>query len=65
MAQRKDKMFILRKYVKAENAAQAIRREKKIPVHDVWIDDEWRKNQKDNLADAIGFGIQKRENDDE
>lgn len=39
----------------AETVAQALVKEKKTPVYEVYVDDEWRKNQKDNLASAIGF----------
>jgi hypothetical protein len=52
----KDKLYIIKKYVKAKSAAQAIRKEKTVQVDDCWIDDEWRKGEKDNLAAAIGFG---------
>jgi hypothetical protein len=51
----KDKLYVIKKYVKAPSAAMAIRREKALPVDDCWVDDDWRKNDKDNLADAIGF----------
>lgn len=48
-------MYIVRKYVKAFSAIDAIRKEKNVAPRDVFIDDDWRKNQTDNLADAIGF----------
>lgn len=48
-------MYIVRKYVKALSAIDAIRKEKNVAPRDVFIDDDWRKNQTDNLADAIGF----------
>lgn len=37
------KQFIVRKYIMAESASQAIRLEKKTPVHDVWVDEDWKK----------------------
>lgn len=49
------KMFIVRKYIKARSAAEAIRLDKKHPVDDVWVDDDWKKGQARSLADAIGF----------
>lgn len=55
MNKEKDKMFIVKKYIKASSAAEAIRKDRTTPVSDVWIDDEWRKNNRDNLADAMGF----------
>lgn len=48
----KPKMFIVRKYVKAVSALEAIKKEPKVPVHDVWIDEKW---QEKSLAEAIGF----------
>jgi hypothetical protein len=50
----KEKLYVIRKYIKAPSAAVAIRREKTHPVDDVWVDDEWKK-QPNGLADAIGF----------
>lgn len=52
---KKLKMFIVRKYIKAESVADALRKERRTPPDDVFIDDDWRKAQKDNLAESIGF----------
>jgi len=49
------KMFIVRTYVKARSAAEAIKKARSSDPDDVFIDDDWRKNSKDNLAAAIGF----------
>ena len=51
----KQKMFIVKKYIMASSAREALRKESKQPADDCWIDEEWRKNEKDNLASAIGF----------
>ena len=48
----KPKMYIIKKYVKAISAAQAIKKDRDTPVHDVWVDADWSKNE---LAGAIGF----------
>jgi hypothetical protein len=58
MKNSKLKLFVLRKYVRAHSAAEAIRKEKSIPVDDVWIDDEWKKG---HLADAMGFNVPRRD----
>lgn len=57
------KMYIVKKYVKAKSAMQAIRKERSIPVHDVWVDDTWAKTE---LAGAIGFeaGLPEVDDDD-
>lgn len=54
MAKDQNKLFVVRKYIKAQSAAEAIRKDRTTPVHDVWIDDDWKK-QNANLAKAIGF----------
>lgn len=36
----------------ADSVAQALKKEKKTEVHEVYIDSEWKKN---SLATAIGF----------
>lgn len=47
------KRFIVRKYVMAKSAKEAIKREKEVAVADVWIDDAWL-NQDAN-RDIKGF----------
>ena len=37
------KLFVIRKYVLARSAKEAIRAERKAPVDDVWLDDDWKK----------------------
>ena len=56
----KQKLFIVRKYIMATSAKQAIIKDKLTPVDDVWIDDEWKKNnptEQNNLQSAIGFKL--------
>ena len=48
-------MYRVTKYIKANNAMQAIRRDKDTPVHDCWIDNDWRPV---HLASAIGFTVE-------
>ncbi len=55
---REEKLFVIRKYVMASNVESALRKERKTKVHEVFVDDEWRKNNKDNLASAIGYQFQ-------
>ena len=43
-----EKLFVVRKYVMAKDAATAIKKERSCPVDDVFIDDEWRKQQEFN-----------------
>lgn len=52
-----NKLFIIRKYVYAPSAREAVLREKKIEVDEVFLDDAWRNKQEaDNLGgNSIGF----------
>ena len=54
------KLFVVRKYIWANSAQQAIKQDRKHPVEDVWVDDEWKK-QSNNPKDAIGFYAPDRE----
>lgn len=49
------KLFVVRKFVKATSVADALRKEKKTPVDEIFIDDDWRKNEIDNLSRGLGF----------
>ena len=48
-------MFIVKKYIMATSAQEALRKERSTPADDCWVDEDWRKASKDNLASAIGF----------
>lgn len=58
MKKKEEKMFVVKKYIMASSAKDALRKEKKHPADDCWIDEEWRKNKTDNLASAIGFTME-------
>ncbi len=58
----KPKMYIVRKYIKAKDLKQAIRLEPKTPIHDCWIDNDWKET---HLADAIGFAHTEEEYEEE
>lgn len=57
----KDKMFIVKTYVMATCASQAIRKSKGIKPDDVWIDEDWKKGNATQLASAIGFETKNEE----
>lgn len=44
------KLFIVRKYIMAKSAKDAIKLDKISPVDDVWVDTDWNKNN------PIGYG---------
>ena len=58
MRKEKEKMYVVKKYIKALSASSAIRLDKTTPVHDVWVDEDWKKN---SLAGAIGFTVEHQE----
>ena len=61
---RKQQMYVVKKYVMATDAADVIRKEKTTPISDIWIDEDWRKNQVDRLENAIGFIMPPQQNGD-
>ncbi len=42
----------------AESAAQALRKERKYVADDVWVDEEWAKQNPTQLVSAIGFTVE-------
>ena len=59
MKQKKEsKMYIVRKYIMACDCKQAMKLERTIPPHDVFVDQEWASGGGKNLADAIGFNYE-------
>ena len=57
------KMFIVRKYIMAENATQAIKLDKKTKVDDCFIDSDWKEGKLRQLESAIGFAHYPQEED--
>lgn len=56
MAKPPNKRYIVRKYVMARTAQEALRKERSLAPDDVWIDSEWQKeNPLDNVSRQIGF----------
>lgn len=59
----KEKLYVVRQYVRATSAEDAIRKSRKTPVDDVWVDDKWKEGNAKSLAEAIGFTVSEREDD--
>jgi hypothetical protein len=49
------KLYIIRKYVKANSAKDAMLKENKHPVDDVWLDDDWKKENINKIKEIKGF----------
>jgi hypothetical protein len=48
-----ERRFIVRKYVMARTAVEALQKESSVPPDDVWVDDEYRTPSEQ--PSAIGF----------
>jgi hypothetical protein len=46
--------FVVRKYIFARSAQEAIRLDRSTPVSDVWVDEKWMELQ-GSLRDEVGF----------
>lgn len=55
----KDKRYIVRKYIMAKSASEALRKEKKVRPDDCWVDEDWKKDNQQQLVSAIGFSVNK------
>ncbi len=49
------KRYIVRKYIFATSAAEAMRKDKRSPVDEVWVDEKWLEEQ----TRQIGFTTRK------
>lgn len=52
---KKNKLFVIRKYIVASSAKEAISKDKNHPVEDVWVDEEWKKNNPVLTKQDMGF----------
>lgn len=55
MKKTQEKLYIVRKYVWASSARGAIEKEKTQKVDDCWIDDDWRRNNPQDINKQVGF----------
>jgi hypothetical protein len=54
-----NKLYVVRKYVYAKNAREAIRKERGQNVDDVWLDDDWRKMNTE-MTQGKNFNVNKK-----
>lgn len=57
MKNKRQKLFIVKKYIMASSAHDALKKERRHRPDDVWVDDDWRKQNPTELESAIGFNI--------
>jgi hypothetical protein len=53
-----DKLFIVRSYIKAKNAPDALRKFRKQEPDDVYVSDDWKEGKNNALSYAVGFEAQ-------
>lgn len=53
------KQFILRKYVMARSATEAIAKDRNYKVDEVFVDDQWLKEHPESPQSNIGYGKKK------
>lgn len=59
------KMFVLRKYVRARNALEAVKIAKTKEWDEVYISEDWKEGKNKNMATAIGFDDGRSDDDEE
>ncbi len=55
---KKDKLFVVRKYIMAKSASEALKKERKFKPDDCFVHDAWQ-NSNINQLEAIGFTTNK------
>lgn len=58
------KLFIIRKYIMATSAHEALKKERRHRPDDVYVDADWRTNNQGQLESAIGFTAELEYDDD-
>lgn len=43
----------------AKSAHEALKQERRVRPDDVWIDEDWKKQNQDELVSAIGFQVER------
>lgn len=52
------KLYVVRKYIMAASAHEALKRERRFRPDEVFLDDEWQKKNPDQLESAMGFHVE-------
>jgi len=52
------KLFIVKKYIMASSAHEALKKERRVRPDDVWVDDEWKKEKGNRLESVIGYQVE-------
>lgn len=55
------KRYVVRKYIMAKSANDALKIERRARPDDVYIDDDWKKTSGGEMSSAIGFQVENYE----
>ena len=60
MAKTNLKLFVVKKYIMATSAHDALKRERRFRPDDCWVDEDWRKEHKEvrQLQSCMGFTVE-------
>lgn len=58
------KQYIVRKYIIGTSVSDVLKKEKKFKVDDCYLDDKWADQHLKELNPAIGFSVEKANDDD-
>ena len=58
------KRYVVRKFIMANSASDALRKERKYKPDECWIDEKWVEQQTRDNAPAIGFSMERTSPDD-
>lgn len=53
------KLYVVRKFIEANSLKEAIKKEKNIPLDEIWVDDDWKKAQ-GMKTNVIGYHVIKK-----
>lgn len=56
------KRYIVRKYILARSVSEALSKERRTKPDDAWVDEDWKKENPNQLSSAIGFTINDYDN---
>ena len=51
---RENKLYVIRKYVLATSLKDAHKKERRVPIDEIWLDEDWKKSQGGG-TNTIGF----------
>lgn len=58
MSKPKQKLYVVHKYIFAESAHDALKKERRFRPDEIFLDDDWQKKNTDTLESAIGFHVE-------